>query len=228
MAALIPARTTAPAPRRPVNIHLADWDRDRLDKGIAAIEAKAEGRLGVALLDLGDRKQWSHRGTETFPLQSVFKLPLAVAVLQQVEAGRFRLDQPITATRKDLSLFHSPLAKTFKGERNDYPLGELVKLAGEHDAGLVRMPGPDAPVSLLRTAAHERASRNLPAGDLQTQIDAVWGIWWTPALEGALTALDVSAPPDEPLPGPAERERQPAAAGDPRVPVESLHLLRSL
>ena len=35
------------------------------------------------------------------------------------------------------------------------------------------MPGPDAPVSLLRTAAHERASRNLPAGDLQTQIDAL-------------------------------------------------------
>lgn len=109
---------------------------------------------------------------------------------QDVFPAAFRLDVPVSAAL------------------GPGVLGELVKLAGEHDAGLVRMPGPDAPVSLLRTAAHERASRNLPAGDLQTQIDAVWGIWWTPALEGALTALDVSAPTDEPVPGPAERERQ--------------------
>lgn len=167
----------------------ADWDRDRLDKGIAAIEAQAEGRLGVALLDLGDRKQWSHRGTETFPLQSVFKLPLAVAVLQQVEAGRFRLDQPITVTRKDLSLFHSPLAKTFKGERNDYPLGELVKLAaGQSDntaADLLmrEIGGPQVVTKMLRDGGITGISIDRYERQLQPEIYRLIGFGWDEAVD---------------------------------------------
>ena len=135
---------------------LADWDKAKLDQGIAAIEKESEGRLGVALLDLKDRKSWSHRGAETFPMQSVFKLPLAVAVLQQVEAGKFKLDQPITVTRKDFSLFHSPLIKSFKGERNDYRLSELIRLAaGESDntaADLLmrEIGGPQVVTKMLR------------------------------------------------------------------------------
>ncbi|MBX9910243.1 MAG: class A beta-lactamase [Beijerinckiaceae bacterium] len=107
----------------------ADWDKAKLDREIAAIEHDSKGRLGVALLDLKDRTRWSHRGGEHFPLQSVFKLPLAVAVLQAVEAGKLALDQPVPVTRKDLSLYHSPLAARFKGERQEVKLRELVRLA---------------------------------------------------------------------------------------------------
>lgn len=113
---------------------LADWDTARLDREIGAIERQSKGRLGVALLDLKDRKAWSHRGAEAFPMQSVFKLPLAVAALQAVEAGRFRLDQPVTIVRTDLSILHSPLARAFTGDRRDYPLRELIaRAAGESD-----------------------------------------------------------------------------------------------
>ena len=100
----------------------ADWDKARLDAGIKSIEQGTKGRIGVGLIDLKDRSRWSYRGAEPFPLQSVFKLPLAIGVLQAVEAGKLKLDQPITVTRNDLSLYHSPLAKAFKGERNEYPL----------------------------------------------------------------------------------------------------------
>jgi beta-lactamase class A len=107
----------------------ADWDKAKLDREIGAIERDSKGRLGIALLDLKDRAAWSHRGAEVFPMQSVFKLPLAVAVLQAVEAGKLKLDQPVAVTRKDLSLYHSPLAARFKGERQDVPLRELIRLA---------------------------------------------------------------------------------------------------
>lgn len=77
---------------------LADWNRPALDREIARIERDAKGRLGVALIDLKDRESWSHRGAEPFPMQSVFKLPLAVAVLQAVEAGKLdtRKNPPIS------------------------------------------------------------------------------------------------------------------------------------
>ncbi len=145
---------------------LADWDKAALDKGVAKIERRAKGRLGVALIDLKDRRLWSYRGAETFPMQSVFKLPLAVAVLQQVEAGKLRLDQPLTITRKDLSLFHSPLARQFKGESATYPVQELIRLAAgmsdntAADRLMREIGGPQVVTAMLRAAAC-RASRSI-------------------------------------------------------------------
>ena len=163
---------------------LADWDRDKLDKGIDAIETRSKGRLGIALMDLRDRQLWSHRGSETFPMQSVFKLPLAVAVLQQVEAGKFRLDQPITVTRKDFSLFHSPLAKAFKGERNDYPLRELIRLAaGESDntaADLLmrEIGGPQVVTKMLRDGGVQAMSIDRYERLFQPEIYGLKGFGW--------------------------------------------------
>ena len=163
---------------------LADWDRDKLDKAIEGIEQASKGRLGVALMDLRDRKLWSYRGSETFPMQSVFKLPLAVAVLQQVEAGKFKLDQPITVTRKDFSLFHSPLAKNFKGERNDYPLRELIRLAaGESDntaADLLmrEIGGPQVITKMLRDGGVQGMSVDRYERLFQPEIYGLKGFSW--------------------------------------------------
>lgn len=167
----------------------ADWDRAKLDTAIEGIEQQAEGRLGVALMDLRDRKLWSHRGSETFPMQSVFKLPLAVAVLQQVEAGKFRLDQPITVTRKDFSLFHSPLAKAFKGERNDYPLRELIRLAaGESDntaADLLmrEIGGPQVVTRMLRDGGIQDMSIDRYERQFQPEIYGLKGFGWDQVVE---------------------------------------------
>jgi len=168
---------------------LADWDKARLDKEIIAIEGQAKGRLGVALIDLRDRKQWSYRGAETFPLQSVFKLPLAVAVLQQVEAGKFKLDQPITVTRQDFSLFNSPLAKAFKGERNDYPLSELVRLAaGESDntaADLLmrEIGGPQVVTKMLHDGGITGMSIDRYERQFQPEIYGLRGFTWSETVD---------------------------------------------
>ncbi len=86
-------------------------------------------------------------------------------------------------------------------------LAELVKLADKQNAGLVRMPTMDAPVTLVRTAALNRALRHLPDDDLQSQIDRVWGIWWTPAAEDAVLDLRL-VDPDTPMPSSADREEE--------------------
>lgn len=178
---------------------LADWDKARLDKEIAVIEQESKGRLGVALIDLKDRKQWSYRGAETFPLQSVFKLPLAVAVLQQVEAGKFRLDQPVTVTRLDFSLFHSPLAKAFKGERNDYPLSELVSLAaGQSDntaADLLmrEIGGPQVVTKMLRDGGVTGMSIDRYERQFQPEIYGLRGFAWGEAVDEKRFRAEVKA-----------------------------------
>ncbi len=163
---------------------LADWDKAALDKGVAKIERRAKGRLGVALIDLKDRRLWSYRGAETFPMQSVFKLPLAVAVLQQVEAGKLRLDQPLTITRKDLSLFHSPLARQFKGESATYPVQELIRLAAgmsdntAADRLMREIGGPQVVTAMLRAGGVQGLSVDRYERQFQPEIYGLKGFGW--------------------------------------------------
>ncbi len=65
------------------------------------------------------------------PMQSVFKFPLALAVLHQVELGRLQLDQPVRFLKSDRSATYSPLQEEFSQADVDVPLRKLVELAVE-------------------------------------------------------------------------------------------------
>lgn len=179
----------------------ADWDKAKLDAEIPGIERQTGGKLGVALIDLKDRKSWSHRGKEPFPLQSVFKLPLGIAVLQAVEAGKFKLDQPITVTRKDLSIYHSPLAKGFKGESNAYPLRDLLTRAtGDSDNTaadlLLRLVGgPQVVTRILRDGGVEGISVDRYERVLQPEILGLPGFGWDKAIDTAAFYKQIQAIP---------------------------------
>ncbi len=65
------------------------------------------------------------------PMQSVFKFPLAVTVLHQVEAGKLALDQKIHYLPSDRILpgTHSELMKKYPDGNVDVPLAELLQLS---------------------------------------------------------------------------------------------------
>lgn len=65
------------------------------------------------------------------PMESVFKLPLAVATLDLVESEKFSLDQPIRFLTSDRILPHiySPLQDKYPDANVDVPLRELLRLA---------------------------------------------------------------------------------------------------
>ncbi len=182
---------------------LADWNRPALDREIARIERDAKGRLGVALIDLKDRESWSHRGAEPFPMQSVFKLPLAVAVLQAVEAGKLRLDQPITITRKDVSLYHSPIAESFKGESATYPLRELLRLStaeSDNTAAdlLMRLVGgPEIVTAMLKQGDVAGLSIDRYERVFQPEIQGLPGYGWDVAIDRAGFLARLAATPPE-------------------------------
>jgi beta-lactamase class A len=64
------------------------------------------------------------------PMQSVFKLPLAIAVLNQVERGKYSLDEPVRFLPSDRILPHaySPLQGKYPEAGVDVPLRELLRL----------------------------------------------------------------------------------------------------
>lgn len=62
---------------------------------VAAARAAEKGRMrvGVSVLHVESGRRASNRGGESFQMASVFKLPVAIAVLGAVEKGALRLDQ---------------------------------------------------------------------------------------------------------------------------------------
>lgn len=211
---------------------LADWDKAKLDDGIAAIERESKGRLGVALLDLNDRAGWSHRGSEPFPLQSVFKLPLAVAVLQAVEAGKLGLDQPVTVTRRDLSLYHSPLAARFRGERQSVPLRELVRLAAAESDNtaadlLMRLiGGPQTLTAMLKQGGLTGISVDRYERVFQPEILGLPGYGWDEVIDTKAFGAAVQA-----IPAAERRKRLEATLTDRRdaaTPDASIAFLEAL
>ncbi len=66
-----------------------------LDPSLQTIVAPAGGRVGFAAVDLTTGRTLGLHQDEPFPTQSVFKLPIAIEVLHQVDAKKLDLDRAI-------------------------------------------------------------------------------------------------------------------------------------
>jgi beta-lactamase class A len=68
------------------------------------------GRVGIAVKSVDDGWSAGWRADELYPQQSVSKLWVAITALEAVDRGRVRLDDRVTLSRSDLTLFHQPIA----------------------------------------------------------------------------------------------------------------------
>jgi len=129
----------------------------RLNAEMSRLEERARpGRLGVAVMNLENDQTYALNGDVPFPMQSVFKAPLAAAVLAEVDAGRLRLDEAITLQGHDLSPPYSPIGAAYPGQR-DYTVAELLTAAaggGDNTAADVlmkRIGGPGMVTAWLQS-----------------------------------------------------------------------------
>jgi beta-lactamase class A len=76
------------------------FDQTKLQTQLAEIASAAKGRVGVAarVLETGD--SISLNPGDHFPMQSVYKLPIGMAVMNQVDSGKIKLDQVVRVTNE--------------------------------------------------------------------------------------------------------------------------------
>jgi beta-lactamase class A len=82
-----------------------------LERQFAEIASAAKGRVGAAVLILETGETAFLNATERFPMQSVYKLPIGMAALREVDAGKLKLDQKIRVEKDEFVRrgMHSPL-----------------------------------------------------------------------------------------------------------------------
>lgn len=122
--------------------------REALRDAITQMAAFAKGHVGVSalILETGETVA-SFNAQEHFPMQSVYKLPISMAVMKQVDAGKIKLDEKVRVAKGDYMgrAAHSPV-------RDKYPNGteltvsELIQFALSESDGtasdvLMRLAG---------------------------------------------------------------------------------------
>jgi beta-lactamase class A len=150
-------------------------------QGVAAIWSRFPDRAGVAIMRADGIWLIAHRGTEFMPQQSVSKIWVAIAVMQAVDQGRLRLDDPVKVTDADLTLFHEPIEQLVGAEGYDTTIGALLTEAmtksdnTANDVLLRRVGGPSAIRDML--AAKQMAGIRFGSGEPHLQAYTA-GIPW--------------------------------------------------
>lgn len=175
--------------------------QSRLSATIRTIAAEAQGAVSVACSLPGSPLNCDLNPHAHPPMQSVFKLPLAIAVLHQVEQGAFTLDQTRRFGPEDRILPHvySPLQDRYPQAGVDVPVRELLRLSvslSDNVAAdlLLGLAGGPARVSGY-IASLGIAGFHLEDGEhaLHRDVSAQYRSWFEPA--GAVQLLRIVSDP---------------------------------
>jgi beta-lactamase class A len=107
-------------------------DANQLRSRFVEIARKIDGRVGAAAAVIEENEKnaaVSVNGATRFPMQSVYKLPIGMAVLRRVDAGELSLEGKVVVRREDLApeRLHSPL-RDKNPDGAELTLRELLRL----------------------------------------------------------------------------------------------------
>lgn len=93
---------------------------------VAGIAESITGDVGVAirLIERGDTL--SYHGSNPFPMQSVYKFPLALQVMNDVDNGKLTLERILPVTTAEYYPTHSPLMKAFPDGNNSLTVRDAL------------------------------------------------------------------------------------------------------
>ncbi|HTD03185.1 class A beta-lactamase [Undibacterium sp.] len=131
----------------------------------AALQAKLEqvaqtsgGKVGIGLMLMETQESAWLNPHSQFPMQSVYKFPIAMAVLAAIDAGKLKLDDMVTVNKSDLvgKRQHSPVRDLHP--EGDFPMSvnELLRYAVSESDGtasdvlLRTMGGPSRVMAFLK------------------------------------------------------------------------------
>ncbi len=143
-----------------------------------------DGQVGIAVKSIDDGWIICWKADALYPQQSVSKLWVSITALDAVDKGKISLDQPVTLTRDDLTLFHQPIAQQVLAGPFTTTIGDLMVRAittSDNTANdkLMRSVGGAAAVRAMIRSKHLGAIRFYD-GERALQ-SRIAGLSWNPS-----------------------------------------------
>lgn len=148
------AQAPAPAPAGPTRAIPAapPYVRDRINE----LGRSFDGRVGIAVRSIDEGWATGWKADELYPQQSVSKLWVSITAMDAVDKGKVSLDDKVTLSRDDLTLFHQPIASLILGAGYTTTLGDLMVKAittsdnTANDKLMRSVGGPEAVRAMIR------------------------------------------------------------------------------
>jgi len=97
-----------------------------LSDSINALAAAARGHIGTFMQDLETGDSTTTNDQDHYPMQSVFKFPLALYVLDQVDKGKLSLTTPIDIRKSEWARMYSPLLNKYPKDHFTLTVEEVL------------------------------------------------------------------------------------------------------
>lgn len=146
--------------------------------------------VGVSIYDFASKQTLLIHGDKHLPMQSVYKFHVALAVLKEVDKGRFKLEQKLHVKKSDLVPgLHSPMGEDHPNGEVDLPLSEIIRyMVSESDGSacdyLFRLLGGPTQVNAF---IHQLGIKEVAIRETEETMQAKgnWDVqytnWTTPA-----------------------------------------------
>lgn len=125
-------------------------EKKTLDR-IAAIDARLDGVMGAAVIDLKAGHVFSYHGDLVTTQASLIKIPILVTAFQQAETGELKLDRKIALTEKDKVGGSGTLDARLGKEPLELTVRELITL-------MIRDSDNTATNTVIRLVKRERVN----------------------------------------------------------------------
>ena len=110
-----------------ISVRAAFPQADNLKTKISSIIKQTKGNVGVAVIGFDNHDTVIINNNLKYPMQSVYKFPLALYILRKVDEGKLSLDQKIHLTKENLlPNTWSPLRKKYPNANVDVELREIL------------------------------------------------------------------------------------------------------
>ncbi|MEO8617843.1 MAG: serine hydrolase [Sphingomicrobium sp.] len=100
----------------PAQVRRSNQATSGLDSRIDQYARAFNGSVGIAVRSIDEGWKVGWQDTMLCPQQSVSKFWVALTAMEKVDQGRLSLDDRVTLTREDLTLFHQPIAAKILGQ----------------------------------------------------------------------------------------------------------------
>lgn len=143
-----------------------------------------DGQVGIAVRSIDDGWVAGWKANKLYPQQSVSKLWVAITLFDAVDRGKVSLDDQVTLSREDLTLFHQPIADevlktgSFTTTVNDLLLRQVTESDNTANDKLMRLIGGPAAVRGTIARKHLGAIR-FYNGERALQ-SRIAGLTWKP------------------------------------------------
>jgi len=157
--------------------------RDKINEIISTKDAV----VGVSIITKNGKDTLSLHGDKRFPMQSVFKFHIALAILAEVDKGNLELDQQVEITKDDL--FHAHFWSPLRDENpsgGSFTIEKLIKYAVSHSDNtacdiLIKLVGtPKNVEDYIKKSGIDSIQITYNERDMQAKWENMFDNWTTP------------------------------------------------